>query len=249
MSVTGKNEVGIPTLLFHDGEGLYLAVETRDGTLYKGRCDLTEDTFNMSMYHCMAYFPDGTERRMERAYIRGSQIVFIVFPEILSQAPYFERVRRAASGRTVAIGLGTLRLAAIQKNLQERRFLESLSGADGSGVGGGGGGGGGRGRGGFGRGGGGGGGFRFGGGQSSTTSGFPAMPGGRGGGGNMGASVAGGGGVVGVGAQRWANASSMPPQSAPLGFVPGLYQGGAPSLGPAGVGRGLASIQPAWRKS
>jgi len=246
MSVTGKNEVGIPTLLFHDGEGLSLAVETRDGTLYKGRCDLTEDTFNMSMYHCMAYFPDGTERRMERAYIRGSQIVFIVFPEILSQAPYFERVRRAASGRTVAIGLGTLRLAAIQKNLQERRFIESLSGADGSGVGGGGGGG----RGGFGgRGGrGGGGGFRFGG-QSSTPSGFPAMPGGRGGGGNMGASVAGGVGGVGVGAQRWANASSMPPQSAPLGFVPGLYQGGAPSLGPAGVGRGLASIQPAWRKS
>jgi len=141
MSVTGKNEVGIPTLLFHEGEGLSLAVETRDGTLYKGRCDLTEDTFNMSMYHCMAYFPDGTEKRMKRAYIRGSQIVFIVFPEILSQAPYFERVRRAASGKTVAVGLGTLRLAAIQKNLQERRFMESISSGSGSGGGGGGGGG------------------------------------------------------------------------------------------------------------
>jgi len=242
MSVTGKNEVGIPTLLFHDGEGLSLAVETRDGTLYKGRCDLTEDTFNMSLYHCMAYFPDGTERRMERAYIRGSQIVFIVFPEILSQAPYIERVRRAASGRTVAIGLGTLRLAAIQKNLQERRFVESLAAAEG---GGGGAGGGGRGRG-FGGRGGGGGGFRFGG-QGSASSGFPVTAGGGRGGGNMG--ISGGGGNVGLGAQRWANSASLPPQSAPLGFVPGLYQGGAPSMGPAGVGRGLASIQPAWRKS
>jgi small nuclear ribonucleoprotein D3 len=127
VSVLGRKAVGIPTLLFHEGEGLTLCVETRDGTLYRGIAEMTEDNMNVSLHRALAFGTRGGEpQKLERVFIRGSQIVFVSFPEILNRAPFFQRVRNAAQGRVVAVGLGKTRQAAIQakgenKGKRERR--------------------------------------------------------------------------------------------------------------------------------
>ena len=43
MSVTGKRGVGVPVILMHDGEGTIVTVETKNGDLYRGFLDETED--------------------------------------------------------------------------------------------------------------------------------------------------------------------------------------------------------------
>jgi small nuclear ribonucleoprotein D3 len=126
MAVSGKGGVGIPTLLFHEGEGLTLSIETKDGALYRGRAEFTEDNMNVSLVEVTAYGPPGSPgpaggTRLERAFIRGSQITFVVYPPILAKAPFFERVRAAAAGKVRAIGLGRARMAAIQQAQGEWR--------------------------------------------------------------------------------------------------------------------------------
>lgn len=53
--------------------------------------------------------PDGKEARMEVAYIRGSQINFIVLPSMLQKAPFFNRIKmwRKFKGNAV-FGANTL---------------------------------------------------------------------------------------------------------------------------------------------
>lgn len=42
---------------------------------------------------CVKTAPDGVESRVEVAYIRGSQINFLVLPPILQKAPFFNRIK------------------------------------------------------------------------------------------------------------------------------------------------------------
>ena len=50
----------------------------------------------------------GKTRKLERVFVRGSQVRFIVLPETLSNAPIFRRVERfiASKGRYVPVGGG-----------------------------------------------------------------------------------------------------------------------------------------------
>lgn len=114
ISVLGKKSVGIPTLLFHEGEGMTLTIETKDGILYRGKAENTEDNMNISLTHVTVTYPNNTKTSLERVFIRGGQIVFVVYPDILCKAPYFERFRKVAVGEVQAVGLGRSRVAAIQ---------------------------------------------------------------------------------------------------------------------------------------
>ena len=91
---------------------------------------------------CTKVTADGVESQISIAYIRGSQVVFIVLPDMLSKAPIFNRIRmwRKFKGHAV-FGSGELigpvrgQSAAIKKNFSDRR----LQGDRGSGSSGGGG--------------------------------------------------------------------------------------------------------------
>jgi len=114
ISILGKRSVGIPTLLFHEGEGMTLTIETKQGLLYRGKAENTEDNMNISLAHVTVTYPDNTKSNLERVFIRGSQIVYVIYPDILVKAPYFERFRRVAAGERQAFGLGRTRVAGIQ---------------------------------------------------------------------------------------------------------------------------------------
>jgi len=105
--------VGIPTVLVHEGEGLIVTVETKSGHVYRGKVDSTEDSMNMVMSNVLVTNPDGTQTGMNKLFIRGSQVVFLILPDMLTRAPMFERVRKASKGIAFAGGLGRGRQAAI----------------------------------------------------------------------------------------------------------------------------------------
>jgi len=113
MSIRGIKNVGIPTVLLHEGEGLALTVETRAGYSYRGVCATTEDNMNISLKDVTATDQHGAVSKLERVFIRGSQVLLVVFPNVFTRAPFFTRVALASQGVSFAGGLGRGRQAAM----------------------------------------------------------------------------------------------------------------------------------------
>ncbi|KAG2759539.1 hypothetical protein PC129_g16444 [Phytophthora cactorum] len=87
MAVTGKRGVGIPTILLHDGEGTIVSIEMKTGETYRGLLDETEDNMNCVMKDAVRTDINGNTSHVEQVYLRGSQILFIVFPDIYPLQP------------------------------------------------------------------------------------------------------------------------------------------------------------------
>lgn len=88
MAVTGKRGVGIPTILLHDGEGTIVSIEMKTGETYRGLLDETEDNMNCVMKDAVRTDINGNTTHVEQVYLRGSQILFIVFPDIYPLQPH-----------------------------------------------------------------------------------------------------------------------------------------------------------------
>lgn len=82
MAVTGKRGVGIPTILLHDGEGTTVSIEMKSGEIYRGYLEETEDNMNCVLKEAIRTDINGNTTHVELVYVRGSQILFIVFPDI-----------------------------------------------------------------------------------------------------------------------------------------------------------------------
>lgn len=127
MSLLGNAGVGIPTVLFHESEGLVVTVETRTGHLYRGMVVSAEDSMNLSLRDVTATDPDGNKTTITRLFLRGSQVLFVIFPDILKEAPVFARLAKASKGISVAGGLGRGRKQAI--TAKGKLFYESDDGS------------------------------------------------------------------------------------------------------------------------
>eukprot|EP01032_Pedospumella_encystans_P023952 gene23952-27105_t len=66
------------------------------------------------MKECTKISPEGVESRIEVAYIRGSQINFVILPDALQKAPFFNRIKlwRKFSGHAV-YGANTAMIEAL----------------------------------------------------------------------------------------------------------------------------------------
>lgn len=93
MSVSGKRGVGIPIILLHDAEGGIVTIELKSGDTYRGFLEEAQDNMNCTMKDCIKVSAAGQESRVQIAYIRGSQINFIVLPDMLQKAPFFNRIK------------------------------------------------------------------------------------------------------------------------------------------------------------
>ncbi|EWM20813.1 small nuclear ribonucleoprotein [Nannochloropsis gaditana] len=93
MSVTGKGGVGIPIILLHDAEGGIITVETRTGELYRGLLDEAEDNMNLILRDVTKTNVHGKESKVELIYIKGSQVNFMILPDMLKKAPMFKRIK------------------------------------------------------------------------------------------------------------------------------------------------------------
>ncbi len=101
-----------PLKLLHEGEGHVVTVELKTGEIYRGLLSEAEDTMNCHMREVTFTGKDGRVCRLERAFLRGGQIKFIVLPAILKEAPILKRVQgfkgkaAPASGKDKAAAAG-----------------------------------------------------------------------------------------------------------------------------------------------
>jgi small nuclear ribonucleoprotein D3 len=91
MSVVGNNRVGIPIVVLHDAEGAVVEVETKKGELIRGLLFEAEDMMNLYIKNATILDSSGVKRRTNQIYVRGPEIVFIVLPDMLKNAPMFNR--------------------------------------------------------------------------------------------------------------------------------------------------------------
>mmetsp|Transcript_14354 Transcript_14354/g.30795 ORF Transcript_14354/g.30795 Transcript_14354/m.30795 type:complete len:159 (-) Transcript_14354:360-836(-) len=143
MSVVGNNRVGIPIVLLHDAEGAVVTVETKRGELIRGLLFEAEDMMNLYIKKAVVLGPKpGSKRIVEQVYVRGSEIVFIVLPEMLRHAPMFQRIshwRKHGGAPPEGVGAAVGQAAAILRKATERRRGGFAGGRGGFGRGGGGG--------------------------------------------------------------------------------------------------------------
>ena len=139
MSVVGNNRVGIPIVLLHDAEGAVITVETKRGEIIRGLLFEAEDMMNLYLKKAVVLGPKpGAKRKVDQIYIRGTEITFIVLPEMLRHAPMFDRIthwRKHGGAPPEGVGAAVGQAAAILRKASERR-RGGFSGGRGGGVGG-----------------------------------------------------------------------------------------------------------------
>ena len=126
MSVTGKRGVGVPLILMHDGEGTIVTIECKNGDTYRGFLDETEDNMNCILKDATRTDAKGNKSQVEHIFLRGSQIAFFIFPNMLKKAPMFNRVKNWKRTKTnkqkSAVGGHTRgQAAAIMRKAQQRQ--------------------------------------------------------------------------------------------------------------------------------
>jgi small nuclear ribonucleoprotein D3 len=106
MSVTCGKGVGIPIILLHDAEGGTVHLELKNGDSYRGKLDEAQDNMNCTMKKCTKTTAAGVVSEVEEVYVRGSQISFVVVPEMLGRGPIFNRIHtwRKFGGHAVVGG-------------------------------------------------------------------------------------------------------------------------------------------------
>jgi len=82
--------------LLHEAEGHPVTVELRNGELYRGHLASVEDSMNCQLTGVVHTGRDGKVTKLEHVYIRGSQLRFLVLPELLKNAPIFKMVQLIA---------------------------------------------------------------------------------------------------------------------------------------------------------
>lgn len=87
--------LGIPVKLLHEAEGHTVTIELKTGQLYRGRLDEAEDNMNCQLSDLTTTDRDGRQHRLQQAFIRGSQIRFVIVPDMLRNSPLFHKIQVA----------------------------------------------------------------------------------------------------------------------------------------------------------
>lgn len=95
--------IGVPIKLFHETKSHVVTVELKTGELYRGYLCESEDNMNCRIDSCHLTTKDGSTAYLDQAYLRGSQIRFIIVPEMFKNAPMFKRVKELAKGKNQAV--------------------------------------------------------------------------------------------------------------------------------------------------
>ncbi len=98
--------VGVPIKLIHEAQGHIITIELKNGSLYRGKLIDAEDSMNVQLKDITCTGRDGRISHLDQVYVRGSQIRFIIVPDMLKNAPLFKRMtdrtRGTAKGAAMA---------------------------------------------------------------------------------------------------------------------------------------------------
>lgn len=124
MSVVGNNRVGIPIVVLHDAEGAVVEIETKTGELIRGLLFEAEDQMNLYIKNAVIRDVNGVKRKSNQVYVRGTEILFIILPDMLKHAPMFNRIkhwRKHGGAPPEGVGQAVGQAAAIIRKANERR--------------------------------------------------------------------------------------------------------------------------------
>ncbi|KAK8887066.1 small nuclear ribonucleoprotein Sm D3 [Tritrichomonas musculus] len=82
-------EFNLPLILLHEANGFVVSVELKTGEIYRGTLEATEDYMNCELTDVTYTNLNGEESHVDRVYIRGSNILFFVIPDMFVNNPYF----------------------------------------------------------------------------------------------------------------------------------------------------------------
>eukprot|EP01069_Polyplicarium_translucidae_P001396 Polyplicarium_translucidae@DN1650_c0_g1_i7.p2 len=85
--------IGVPVKLLYEGLGHTVTIEIQTGEVYRGFLTNAADNMNCMMEGVTMTTRDGKLHNLEQIYIRGAQIRFAIFPDMLKHAPMFKLVR------------------------------------------------------------------------------------------------------------------------------------------------------------
>lgn len=70
-----------------------MTCETVTGVVYRGKLLEAEDNMNCQIIGVTCTARDGRVTKLEQVFIRGSQIRFLILPDMLKNAPMFKRMQ------------------------------------------------------------------------------------------------------------------------------------------------------------
>lgn len=80
----------IPVKLLNEAQGHIVSLELSTGETYRGKLVESEDNMNVQLRDVTVTGRDSKVTRMDHVFIRGSQIRFVVVPDMLQNAPLFK---------------------------------------------------------------------------------------------------------------------------------------------------------------
>lgn len=102
-----RMSIGVPIKLLHEAELHVVTVELKTGELYRGYLMEAEDTMNMRLDDVFVTRRDGKQLHFDQVFVRGSQVRFIVIPDMLKNSPMFKRIsNQAKKGKNALLNKG-----------------------------------------------------------------------------------------------------------------------------------------------
>ena len=83
------SQFGVPVTLLHEADGFEVTIELKTGEIYQGTLDGSEDTMNCQLSNVTYTDENGTVSHIDSVYIRGSNILFVVIPDMFANSPMF----------------------------------------------------------------------------------------------------------------------------------------------------------------
>jgi small nuclear ribonucleoprotein D3 len=98
--------IGVPIKLLHEAEKHTVTIELKTGEIFRGHLVESEDNMNCQLSNITLTGRDGKVSTLEHAYIRGSQIRFFILPDMLKNAPMFQKRDGKTATKSKGIGIG-----------------------------------------------------------------------------------------------------------------------------------------------
>jgi small nuclear ribonucleoprotein D3 len=79
-----------PVKLLHEAAGFAVTIELSSGDVYRGTLRHVEDNMNCFLHDVVHTAPNGEKIKVDSAYLRGSNILFVSVPEMFANARFFK---------------------------------------------------------------------------------------------------------------------------------------------------------------
>ncbi|XP_062963302.1 small nuclear ribonucleoprotein Sm D3-like [Cynocephalus volans] len=89
---------GVSIKVLHEDEGHNVTCQTNTSKVYRGKLIEVEGNMNYQISNITVTYRDGRVAQLERVYIRGSNICFLILPDMLKNALMLKSMKNKNQG-------------------------------------------------------------------------------------------------------------------------------------------------------